>query len=85
MLGVCVDVGHKLTRKYFSVKLGVLGGVQLYTDPFLLWMDWRLADAVRGFTSPLSNGLKEEKVREQETVKKIARLHVQNNNDFMKR
>lgn len=66
---VCVDVGHKLTRKYFSVKLGVLGGVQLYTDPFLLWMDWRLADAVRGLTSELSNGLKEEKVREQETVK----------------
>lgn len=44
------------------MKLGVLGGVQLYMDPFL-WIDCRLADAMIGLTSLLSNGLKEEKER----------------------
>lgn len=55
----CVSVGepYKLTKKYLSVKIGVLGGVQLLTSLFLLWVDCRLADDIKFLTIPLSNGL----------------------------
>ena len=52
--------------KYFSVKLGVFGGVQLYTEPFLLGRERRLAEDTTGLISPLSNGLQEKQKRERE-------------------
>lgn len=53
----CVHVcAHIRTIKYFSVKEGVLGAVQLYTELFLLDTDCLFPDSGLSFSVP-SNGL----------------------------